>query len=119
MKGFIEVTRVKNGEVMLINVNNIDSICPTNNKNETWIYTHNEDRILCKESYDEVKALMAEALGEKPMPKVNIASIKSSDNSIAVGTFNGSITIDHKSNKTMHQKATNVVNIKSVDTLYS
>lgn len=78
MKGFIEVTK-SYGDKILISVNQINMVYPQDKESGsatlgagvgTWIgLPFRDDDVLCQETYDEVKALIAEAQGEDIEPK--------------------------------------------------
>lgn len=57
MKGFIEVTTSKKGTKCLFNVRYIEKVI------KSTVYFA-QDYIECKESYEEIRAKIAEAVGE-------------------------------------------------------
>ena len=110
MKGFIEVH--EHGEPKILNVNHImkvGSLYPEKYRKskESYILFDGDEGIEVEESYEEVKRLIAIALGET----IVIDSIKSSGGGVAVGVVTGNMRIDHGKEPT-------VTNIKSVGTLY-
>lgn len=116
--GFFEVTQ-PNGNKALISVGRIFAITVAvdSDRYKTLIESEKGSLIPCKESYDEIKAIIRRILS--PAPEVKVNSVKCSGNGMAFGTFNGDLTIDHRARTTMHQNASSVVNIKHVDTLKS
>ena len=111
MKGFIEVH--EHGEPKILNVNHIMKVGYLysekyrKKRKESYILLDGEEGIEVEESYEEIKRLIAIALGET----IVIDSIKSSGGGVAVGVVTGNMRIDHGKEPT-------VTNIKSVETLY-
>lgn len=68
MKGFIEVTNARAGAKQLININRIRGVSGPDNSDGEFVADYNgaiafdEGVIPVRESYDELKALIAEAL---------------------------------------------------------
>lgn len=60
MKGFIEVTSITRTK-MLINVNNINFIIKAPDATEI-VLNNNASSIMCKETYEEVKAMIEKAV---------------------------------------------------------
>lgn len=65
MKGFIEVTTSNKGTKYLINVRHIEKVVKSIICFDLVSSSYNEqDYIECKESYEEIRAKIAEAVGE-------------------------------------------------------
>ncbi len=121
MKGFIEVHDKGSGAPILVGLNVISFVEKAESKEGKNLGTmiriamSHESWISVTETYDEVKALIMEALN--PAPGVKFNSIKCSGGGMAVGVVEGGLTIDHRSRTTMHQNASTVVNLGKVQTL--
>lgn len=121
MNGFIEVHDIGSGAPILVGVNTIAFVEKAENEKGKEIGTmictamSHESWVSVAESYDKVKALIAEALN--PTPGIKFNSIKSSDGGMAVGIVEGGMTIDHRSRTTMYQNASEIVNLGDVEEL--
>ena len=122
MNGFIEVHDVGSGAPILVGVSVIAFVEKVESEEGKEIGTmictamSHESWVSVTESYDKVKALIEEALN--PTPGIKFNTIESSDGGMAVGIVEGGMTIDHRSRTTMHQHASEIVNLGDVEELF-
>lgn len=112
MTGFIELKIKKNeaaseGTKLKVNINQILYYNGNDSKVKVWLTSGP-----CLESDISIGLLEQKIANAQNQTDININSLKSEGNGMAIGVVRGGMTIDRKAN------GSSVINIKSADTLY-